>query len=550
MGVVYEAVNTWTDRRVAVKLLHPSFSTDEEVVDRFVREAKSASRVTHPSIVDILDLGQDPRDGALFMVQEFITGDTLRQHLAAKKRLSPGEAAEILLPIMDALAAAHEAGVIHRDVKPENIIVSVDHAGQRVPKLIDFGISKVTVDGVAAMLQTGRALGTPVYMSPEQLRAQESIDGRSDVWAVGVVLFELLAGRRPFDAAGHNEAVVQILTSQAPSIGSFASEVPDDIARVIARALERDRESRFVTMRAMRDAFVACSAMGEASGASRGASREAVASGMSVTMGEASGASRGASREPEASGMPAAMGEASGASRGASREPVASGMPAPIPASRDAASEAEGTGGVGAANGSMASPQGTGAPRALHEEEPRSWRGLREMPGMPAPIAFGVAPPTTAAPAAGARRWRLAAAVTLCAAVAGLAVVTRKPWRRSPSSPVSRPQAAPPIAPTVEPSAAVPIQPSVAVPPQAAPAAAEPTALPEQVAAPAHRAPAQAGSGAKKRVRRPPAQPDAPAPRAPGVLAAPDAPAPPRPSLPPAAKPTPPPSKRAPLLDL
>jgi serine/threonine-protein kinase len=261
MGVVYEALNTWADRRVAVKLLHRAFSRDPETINRFVREAKSANRVKHPSIVDVLDLGRDPSDGSLYMVQELLEGDTLRQRIRAKTHLSIAEAIAIMVPVMDALASAHDAGVVHRDVKPENIVLSVDRVGKEVPKLIDFGISKITVGEVTALVETGRAIGTPLYMSPEQLRANETIDGRSDVWAVGVVLFELLAGQRPFDGASHNDVVVKILTIDAPLVSSVAANVPQDVARVIARALARDRDARFPTVRELHDAFVACATL-------------------------------------------------------------------------------------------------------------------------------------------------------------------------------------------------------------------------------------------------------------------------------------------------
>jgi serine/threonine-protein kinase len=256
MGVVYEAVNTWTDRRVALKLLHPWFSSDDETVQRFHHEAKNASRIAHPNIVDVLDLGQDPRDGSLYMVQEFLTGPTLRQHVAERGRLPVAETAGILRPIMDALAAAHDAGVVHRDVKPENIILSTDRSGQSVPKLIDFGISKITEGEVAVMLQTGpRAVGTPLYMSPEQLRANQTIDRRTDVWAVGVVLFELLAGHRPFEADSHAEVAVRILTGEPPSLAQLAPGVPTAVSEVIARALARERDARFRDLREMADAF-------------------------------------------------------------------------------------------------------------------------------------------------------------------------------------------------------------------------------------------------------------------------------------------------------
>jgi serine/threonine-protein kinase len=267
MGVVYEAINTWTDRRVAVKLLQPRYSSDAETIDRFRREAKSAGRISHPSIVEVLDLGIDPSDGSLYMVQEFLTGKTLREHSRERAPLSVAEAAAIMAPIMDGLAVAHEAGVIHRDVKPENIILAVEHGGQMVPKLIDFGISKITASDVAAMLETGRVLGTPLYMSPEQLRADADIDARTDVWAVGVVLFELLAGRRPFEAPTHAEAAVQILTTDAPPLRALVPEVPAAVANVVARALARDREARTPTMRALHDAFAAATRAGDSMGA-------------------------------------------------------------------------------------------------------------------------------------------------------------------------------------------------------------------------------------------------------------------------------------------
>ena len=255
MGVVYEALNTWTERRVALKLLHPWFSSDDETVERFRQEAKNAGRIHHPSIVEVLDLGHDPRDGSLYLVQELLPGQTLRERLGARGRFSVAEALATLAPILDALDAAHQAGVVHRDVKPENIILSVDRRGAEVPKLIDFGISKITVGELAELWQTGRAMGTPLYMAPEQLRAVELVDGRTDVWAVGVVLFELLAGRRPFGAASAAEVAALVLTTAAPSLLTVAPELPEAIAKVVARALDPDREARFPTMRALLDAL-------------------------------------------------------------------------------------------------------------------------------------------------------------------------------------------------------------------------------------------------------------------------------------------------------
>ena len=145
-------------------------------------------------------------------------------------------------------------------MKPENIILSRDRSGRLAPKLIDFGISKITSGDKGTLLSTGRALGTPLYMSPEQLRAEDDLDARTDVWAVGVVLFEIFAGRRPFDAASRDVVAAQILTGRAPSLRDYAPELSDAMTRVIMRALEPDRKARFPTMRAMHEAFAAAMA--------------------------------------------------------------------------------------------------------------------------------------------------------------------------------------------------------------------------------------------------------------------------------------------------
>jgi serine/threonine-protein kinase len=255
MGVVYEATNTWTGRQVALKLMHPWFSAEPQTVSRFRREAQSATRIKHPSIVDVLDMGEDARDGALFIVQEFLTGDTLRQHLVEHGPLPVLEAVALLEPIMEGLAAAHDAGVVHRDVKPENVILSVAHGGVTAPKLIDFGVSKITAGDHAGVLQTDRVLGTPAYMSPEQLRADETIDGRTDVWAIGAVLYEMLSGRRPFAAESRGQVWVQILTVDPAPLRDACPEVPSAVAQVVSRALARERESRWPTMRAMLSAL-------------------------------------------------------------------------------------------------------------------------------------------------------------------------------------------------------------------------------------------------------------------------------------------------------
>lgn len=255
MGIVYEAVNTWTGRRVAIKELHSSYSSDPHAVMRFKLEAKAASRIAHPNVVEILDLGQDPETGLLFMVQELLTGSTLRQRIAERGALTMEEIIRIMAPALSALVAAHDAGVIHRDLKPDNIFLASDGMGGEVTKLIDFGLSKQVNRELALDLTGhGRQLGTPFYMSPEQLRAEADLDERTDVWAMGVVLFEMIAGVRPFAGPSYNELVVQILNIPVPQLADLVPALPGAMGALVANALERDRTHR-MRSRELRDAF-------------------------------------------------------------------------------------------------------------------------------------------------------------------------------------------------------------------------------------------------------------------------------------------------------
>jgi serine/threonine-protein kinase len=260
MGAVYEARNSWTDRRVALKLLHPQYAKNAEVVGRFLREAKAATRIGHPNIVDVLDMGQDAEGGALFIVQEFLLGEDLGRRMGEAPPLTIREALRLVVPVMSALVAAHRQGVVHRDIKPENVFLTRGPRGGVVPKLIDFGISKVLDEtGVdRSKTRTGVAIGTPQYMSPEQARGRADVDGRTDVWSVGVLLYELVAGRLPFDAPNYNLLIVAILTTPAPPIASVARDVPPALAAVIHRALEPDVADRFRTMAEFLGALLDC----------------------------------------------------------------------------------------------------------------------------------------------------------------------------------------------------------------------------------------------------------------------------------------------------
>jgi serine/threonine-protein kinase len=263
MGAVYEAENTWTGRRVAIKLLLPELATREDVVPRFLQEARAASQLRHESIVDVLDMGRDGDDGALYIVQELLSGIDLRARLDRDGALSASACCAVVAPILRALEVAHAAGVIHRDIKPENIFLSTTSEQSTVPKLIDFGIAKIldAEPGVALhKTKTGTALGTPYYMSPEQARGDTAVDARADLWSMGAVLFEACVGHRPFEASTFTLLVVKILTEDPPRADQRNPAVSRALADVIAKALTRDRDQRFASAREMHDALVrACS---------------------------------------------------------------------------------------------------------------------------------------------------------------------------------------------------------------------------------------------------------------------------------------------------
>jgi hypothetical protein len=264
MGAVYEAVNTWTERRVAVKLMHGEVARDSSMVERFFREARAAGKVGHRNIVEVLDMGFDEASGAYFLVQEFLDGQSLRDRVDQGAALSLREIFEVLVPVMEALSAAHRAGVTHRDLKPENIFLQ-RVAGRVVPKVIDFGIAKVATDAAvsSSLTRTGSVLGTPYYMSPEQARGEKDVGAASDVWAMGVLWFELLAGRYPFDGDNYNALLATILTEAAPSLASVAPGVPQSLSAVIDCALEKNRAQRFSSMDDFLRALLECGVLGD-----------------------------------------------------------------------------------------------------------------------------------------------------------------------------------------------------------------------------------------------------------------------------------------------
>ncbi len=249
MGAVYAAENLNTGRRVAIKTLRGEWTEHPEVVKRFLREARATTTIAHPNVVEVLDLDVDRDLRTPYIVQEFLEGRTLEAHLAAQpgERLPAAEALAILVPVMGALVTAHARGIVHRDLKPANLFLARGRGGVVVPKVIDFGIAK-NVDSNAAVTsqtQAGTAIGTPAYMSPEQVAGLADIDAQTDVWSLGVVLYETLSGRLPYDADNVNVLMGKILYEAPVLLEDVASDVPADLVAVVARALCRDRAQRF-----------------------------------------------------------------------------------------------------------------------------------------------------------------------------------------------------------------------------------------------------------------------------------------------------------------
>ncbi|MEJ7730254.1 MAG: serine/threonine-protein kinase [Polyangiaceae bacterium] len=247
MGTVWRARNVMLDAHVAVKLIrgeirHPS------LLERFIREARASARLQHPSIVRVYDYGTSSK-GEPFMVMELLEGTNLGHRLDEETRLEPVEAVTLLLPIAGALAVAHDAGVVHRDLKPENIFLVEGRDGCARPVIMDFGIAKLREAPTDRPLTAQDALvGTPEYMSPEQLSGDAEVDARSDVWGFCVVLHEVIAGQRPFEGASARELFAAIVTATPPSLHELGS-ADSCLSDIVQRGLAKDPNDRWSSMR-------------------------------------------------------------------------------------------------------------------------------------------------------------------------------------------------------------------------------------------------------------------------------------------------------------
>ena len=245
MGHVYRALNVEIERPVAIKVLRAEHAQNAPIVERFLREARAANLVRHPNVVDVVDIGRDG-DGSPFIVQELLEGEDLAKYVEGRGgRLSLAEITEYLLPVVDAVAAAHARGVVHRDLKPENVFLA-QTGHRRIPKLLDFGISKLRLPNIK-VTEVGTMMGTPAYMAPEQVQGSRDADPRTDVWALGVMLFELLSGTLPFQAADAPALFVAIATTDAPALLDVSPESDAAVSRVVDRCLRRLPDERYPT---------------------------------------------------------------------------------------------------------------------------------------------------------------------------------------------------------------------------------------------------------------------------------------------------------------
>ncbi len=253
MGEVFLADDTKLDRTVAIKFLNEALSGDADKLNRFIREAKAASALNHPNILTVYEIGVE--NGVNFIATEFIDGHTLRETLRSDE-LTLNKLLSIAVQTAEALATAHEAGIIHRDIKPENIMIRRDG----YVKVLDFGLAKLTETRAEdpdleaqtrKLLKTspGLIMGTACYMSPEQTRGLADIDARADVWSFGAVLFEMFAGRPPFEENTVSDLIASILKTETPPLSRFVADCPPELERIVTKALKKDRDERYQSMK-------------------------------------------------------------------------------------------------------------------------------------------------------------------------------------------------------------------------------------------------------------------------------------------------------------
>lgn len=249
MGEVWEAAHELTSKHVAVKVLNATYAKQPEVRARFLQEARAACVVRHPNVVQIHDVVEAP-DGSPAMVMDLLSGESLGERCERRGALPLAEIASFLAPAVDAIAAAHAMGVVHRDLKPDNLFLERQADGRVHVRVLDFGIAKMLPNanhensGGHALTKTGAVLGTPYYMSPEQAFGEKDLDHRSDIYSLGLILHECLTGKRPTEADNFGQIMKIITTGAIPSLSSLVAGMPSDVSDIVERMLTVRREGR------------------------------------------------------------------------------------------------------------------------------------------------------------------------------------------------------------------------------------------------------------------------------------------------------------------
>jgi serine/threonine-protein kinase len=245
MGTVYLAEHVKMGRKSAVKVMNPGMTSDPDAISRFNREAANASKISHPNVCAVYDFGETA-DGMIYLAMEYIEGPSLTKVIADAGALPPARAADIARQTAEALAVAHDMGIVHRDLKPDNIMIAKNRDGSDCVKVVDFGIAKAANNEAQKVTKTGLVVGTPEYMSPEQL-AGDKLDGRSDTYSLGLVAFNMLTGKLPFPAETVQESMIMRLTDRPKQLAEMKPDVAwtTEVQAVLDKALERDLNQRY-----------------------------------------------------------------------------------------------------------------------------------------------------------------------------------------------------------------------------------------------------------------------------------------------------------------
>ena len=252
MGRVYLAEHVRMGRNCAVKVMNPKLLYDPDSVSRFSREAANASRITHPNVAAIYDFGES--DDIVYIAMEYVDGPSLAGILAKERRLNEQRVIGIGTQVADALTAAHDFGIVHRDLKPDNVMLTRSRTGEDMVKVVDFGIAKATQGARQTVTRTGFVIGTPAYMSPEQILG-DVLDGRSDIYSLGCILYEMVTGARVFAGTSGEVSIHQRLTEPAPRPRLVHGDVSKGLDNVVAKALARSPDQRFQSAAALREAL-------------------------------------------------------------------------------------------------------------------------------------------------------------------------------------------------------------------------------------------------------------------------------------------------------